>query len=52
MSSFAKTFLRTAGSQLGGYLDDALSLGGRIGKEAATAGLQAAKVTTNSSCGC
>ena len=43
MSAFAKTFLRTAGSQLGGYLDDALALGGRIGQEAATVGLQAAK---------
>ncbi len=38
-----KSFLRLAGSSLGGYLDDALGIGGRIGQQAATAALKAGK---------
>ena len=40
----AKTaFLRTAGTALTSYLDDALRIGGNIGQEAATAALRAGK---------
>jgi|8_EtaG_2_1085327.scaffolds.fasta_scaffold09828_2 hypothetical protein len=40
----AKTaFLRTAGTALQSYLDDALRIGGNIGQEAATAALRAGK---------
>tara|TARA_B100000214_G_scaffold283600_1_gene213192 strand:+ start:997 stop:1542 length:546 start_codon:yes stop_codon:yes gene_type:complete len=39
MRTIAKTFLRTAGSQLGGYLDKALDIGGKVGQDAATAAL-------------
>ena len=40
----AKTaFLRTAGTALKSYLDDALRIGGNIGQEAATAALRAGK---------
>ena len=38
-----KSFLRLAGSSLGGYLDDALGIGGKIGQQAATAALKAGK---------
>ena len=40
----AKTaFLRTAGTALKSYLDDALRIGGNVGQEAATAALRAGK---------
>ena len=40
----AKTaFLRLAGSQLGGFLDDALRIGGVVGEKAATGLLKAGK---------
>ena len=39
MNQAAKSFLRTAGSHLGGYLDKALNIGGKVGQEAATAAL-------------
>ena len=40
----AKTaFLRLAGSQLGGFLDEALRIGGNVGHDLATAGLRAGK---------
>ena len=40
----AKTaFLRLAGSQLGGFLDEALRIGGNVGQDLATAGLRAGK---------
>ena len=38
-----KVFLRTAGTALKGYLDDALRIGGNVGQEAATAVLRAGK---------
>ena len=38
-----KVFLRTAGTALTGYLDDALRIGGNVGQEAATAALKAGK---------
>ena len=38
-----KGILRTAGSQLGSYLDEALGIGGKIGQKAATAALDAGK---------
>jgi hypothetical protein len=38
-----KVFLRTAGTALKGYLDDALRIGGNVGQEAATAALKAGK---------
>ena len=34
---------RLAGSKLGGYLDDALRIGGQVGQDLATAGLKAGK---------
>ena len=34
---------RIAGSKLGGYLDDALRIGGQVGQDLATAGLKAGK---------
>jgi hypothetical protein len=37
--STAKTFLRFAGSNLGGYLDKALGIGGKVGQAAATSAL-------------
>ena len=37
MNQVAKSFLRTAGGQLGGYLDKALNIGGKVGQDAATA---------------
>ena len=41
--SAKKAFLRLAGSQLGGFLDDALRIGGNVGQQAATAALRAGK---------
>ena len=41
--SVKKAFLRTAGTALRSYLDDALRIGGNIGQEAATAALRAGK---------
>ena len=41
--SVKKAFLRTAGTALKSYLDDALRIGGNIGQEAATAALKAGK---------
>ena len=41
--SVKKAFLRTAGTALTSYLDDALRIGGNIGQEAATAALRAGK---------
>jgi hypothetical protein len=41
--SVKKAFLRTAGTALSSYLDDALRIGGNIGQEAATAALRAGK---------
>ena len=38
-----KGILRTAGSQLGSYLDEALGIGGKLGQKAATAALDAGK---------
>ena len=40
---FAKTFLRTAGTTLGSYLDDAFRLGGNVGQNLATSALKAGK---------
>ena len=40
---FAKQFLRTAGGALGSYLDDAFSLGGKVGQNIATSALKAGK---------
>ena len=40
---FAKTFLRTAGTALGSYLDDAFRLGGNVGADLATTALKAGK---------
>ena len=39
----AKTFLRTAGTALGSYLDDAFRLGGNVGQNLATSALKAGK---------
>jgi len=39
----AKTFLRTAGTALGSYLDDAFRLGGNVGADLATTALKAGK---------
>ena len=39
----AKTFLRTAGTALGSYLDDAFRLGGNVGQNIATSALKAGK---------
>ena len=39
----AKSLLRTAGTALTGFLDDALRIGGNVGQEAATAALKAGK---------
>jgi hypothetical protein len=39
----AKTFLRTAGTALGSYLDDAFRLGGNVGQSLATSALKAGK---------
>ena len=41
--SAKKALLRVAGSQLGGFLDDALRIGGNVGQQAATAALRAGK---------
>ena len=41
--SVKKAFLRTAGTALTNYLDDALRRGGTVGQEAATAALRAGK---------
>ncbi len=41
--SAKKALLRLAGSQLGGFLDDALRIGGNVGQQAATAALRAGK---------
>ena len=38
-----KRFLRTAGTMLGSYLDDAFRLGGNVGQQAATSALRAGK---------
>ena len=38
-----KGILRTAGTALGSYLDEALSIGGKVGQKAATAALDAGK---------
>ena len=38
-----KRFLRTAGTMLGSYLDDAFRLGGNVGQNLATSALQAGK---------
>tara|TARA_S200000501_G_scaffold327026_1_gene326009 strand:- start:278 stop:826 length:549 start_codon:yes stop_codon:yes gene_type:complete len=38
-----KSFLRIAGSNLGGYLDKSLGIGGKVGQQAATAALKAGK---------
>jgi len=43
MRQLAKNFLRTAGTGLKTYLDDAFRLGGNVGQEAATAALRAGK---------
>ena len=41
--SVKKAFLRTAGTALKSYLDDALRIGGNVGQEVATAALRAGK---------
>ena len=41
--SAKKALLRLAGSQLGGFLDEALRIGGNVGQDLATAGLRAGK---------
>ncbi len=41
--SAKKAFLRLAGTQLGGFLDEALRIGGNVGQQAATAALRAGK---------
>ena len=43
LGTAGKVFLRTAGTALKGYLDDALRIGGNVGQEAATAVLRAGK---------
>ena len=43
--SAKKAFLRLAGSQLGGFLDDALRIGGVVGEKAATGAIESRKVT-------
>ena len=40
-----KGILRTAGTALGSYLDEALNIGGKVGQKAATAALDAGKRT-------
>ena len=41
--TLGKRFLRTAGTMLGSYLDDAFRLGGNVGQNLATSALQAGK---------
>ena len=41
--SAKKALLRVAGSQLGGFLDDALRIGGNVGQDLATSALRAGK---------
>ena len=41
--SAKKALLRLAGSQLGGFLDDALRIGGQVGQDLATSALRAGK---------
>ena len=41
--SVKKAFLRIAGSQLGGFLDEALNLGGNVGQNLAMSALKAGK---------
>lgn len=41
--SAKKALLRLAGSQLGGFLDDALRIGGNVGQDLATSALRAGK---------
>jgi hypothetical protein len=43
MRQFAKNFLRTAGTSLGSYLDDAFRLGGDVGQNLATTALRKGK---------
>ena len=43
MRQVAKNFLRTAGTSLGSYLDEALGLGGKVGQNLATSALKAGK---------
>ena len=43
MRQLAKNFLRTAGTSLGSYLDDAFRLGGDVGQNIATSALKAGK---------
>ena len=43
MRQLAKNFLRTAGTSLGSYLDDAFRLGGDVGQNLATSALKAGK---------
>ena len=43
MRQLAKNFLRTAGTSLGSYLDDAFRLGGAVGQDLATTALRKGK---------
>ena len=43
MRQVAKNFLRTAGTSLGSYLDEAFGLGGKVGQNLATSALKAGK---------
>ena len=43
MGAVTRGLLRTAGTALGGYLDDALKIGGTVGQEVASAALRAGK---------
>ena len=43
MRQLAKNFLRTAGTSLGSYLDEAFGLGGKVGQNLATSALKAGK---------
>ena len=43
MRQLAKNFLRTAGTSLGSYLDDAFRLGGDVGQNLATTALRKGK---------
>mgnify|MGYP003114623543 CR=1 FL=1 len=43
MGAVTRGLLRTAGTALGGYLDDALKIGGAVGQEVASAALRAGK---------
>ena len=43
MRQLAKNFLRTAGTSLGSYLDEAFTLGGNVGQNLATSALKAGK---------